>query len=36
MTENTVKIADTVAFVITMFGAGYVLLKLADKCSKRV
>lgn len=34
MTENTVKVVDTVAFVVTMFGAGYVILKLADKCCK--
>lgn len=35
MSENTVKVVDTLAFVATMFGAGYVILKLADKCSKR-
>ena len=35
MNENIVKIVDSVAFVVTMFGAGYVILKLADKCSKR-
>jgi hypothetical protein len=35
MNENVVKFVDSVAFVVTMFGAGYVILKLADKCSKR-
>lgn len=35
MNENTAKVVDSVTFVITMFGAGYVILKLADKCSKR-
>ena len=35
MNESTAKVVDTVAFVVTMFGAGYVILKLADKCSKR-
>ena len=35
MNDNVVKVMDTVAFVATMFGAGYVILKLADKCVKR-
>jgi hypothetical protein len=35
MNETIVKVVDSVAFVATMFGVGYVILKLADKCSKR-
>lgn len=35
MNENTVKVVDNLTFLATMIGAGYVILKLADKCVKR-
>ena len=35
MSDNVVKLADTVAFVVTMIGAGYVFLKFANKIAPR-
>ena len=35
MNQYTAQVVENVAFVVTMFGVGYVILKLADKCVKR-
>lgn len=35
MNEHVVKIVDDLTFLVTMFGAGYVILKLADKVQRR-
>ena len=33
MNDNVVKVVDSVTFLVTMCGFGYVILKLAGMCS---